>query len=148
MAGQQRERPNRRVQIRTRNITRLDDVSKVGEFSAWKVCHVDHVVQIWIRSSFARSQDGSKIGVLQAGIDSQMNIKLKWSDGTKSGLKSFEDFSPVVDFFRLLGVSQDVTDGDLKKAYRKQQQLWHPDKNPGNEQVSTNKFKMIDQVIP
>ena len=33
------------------------------------------------------------------------------------------------DFYAILGVSKDVDDAALKKAYKKQAMKWHPDKH-------------------
>lgn len=43
------------------------------------------------------------------------------------------------DFYQILGVSRGATERQIKKAYRQQSKLWHPDKNPGNE-AAARKF--------
>jgi len=49
------------------------------------------------------------------------------------------------DYYDLLGVSRDVSEGDLKKAYRKKAVQYHPDKNPG-DQAAEEKFKEISHA--
>ena len=53
----------------------------------------------------------------------------------------------MADFYALLGVSRDVNDTDLKKAYRKMAMKWHPDKNVGaNQENAAKRFKKIAEV--
>ena len=49
------------------------------------------------------------------------------------------------DFYQVLGVSKDVTDAELKKAYRKLARKFHPDSNPGDA-ASEAKFKEISEA--
>lgn len=49
------------------------------------------------------------------------------------------------DYYELLGVSRDVSAGELKKAYRKLAVKYHPDKNPGDPQAEET-FKEISHA--
>lgn len=46
------------------------------------------------------------------------------------------------DLYKTLGVAKDASDADIKKAYRKKAQEFHPDKNPGDKAAET-KFKEV-----
>ncbi len=49
------------------------------------------------------------------------------------------------DFYKVLGVSKDVSEADLKKTYRKLARKHHPDSNPGNAAAEA-KFKEISEA--
>ena len=49
------------------------------------------------------------------------------------------------DFYKVLGVSKDAEDAELKKAYRKLARSYHPDSNPGDTAAET-KFKEISEA--
>ena len=47
--------------------------------------------------------------------------------------------------YDILGVTKEIDNNGLKKAYRKLAMKWHPDKNPGNQQAE-QKFKEISSA--
>ena len=49
------------------------------------------------------------------------------------------------DFYKVLGVSKDVTDAELKRVYRKLARKYHPDSNPGDAAAEA-KFKEISEA--
>jgi len=49
------------------------------------------------------------------------------------------------DFYKILGVSKDVSDAELKKVYRKLARQHHPDSNPGDAKAEA-KFKEISEA--
>ncbi|RDX61058.1 DnaJ-like subfamily B member 4, partial [Mucuna pruriens] len=51
-----------------------------------------------------------------------------------------------VDYYNVLKVGRNVTEDDLKKAYRKLAMKWHPDKNPTNKKEAEANFKTISEA--
>ncbi|KAF8754282.1 DnaJ protein [Rhizoctonia solani] len=51
------------------------------------------------------------------------------------------------DYYALLGVSKDATDDDIKKGYKKMALKWHPDRNKGNTEAASQKFKEISEAF-
>ncbi|MGV8858297.1 DnaJ C-terminal domain-containing protein [Rhodoglobus sp.] len=49
------------------------------------------------------------------------------------------------DFYKVLGVSKDVSAADLKKTYRKLARQFHPDSNPGDPKAES-RFKEISEA--
>lgn len=49
------------------------------------------------------------------------------------------------DYYSVLGVDRDVSDDDLKKAYRKAAKKYHPDLHPGDKQAEKN-FKEVNEA--
>jgi len=51
----------------------------------------------------------------------------------------------ATDFYKILGLSKDASEEQIKKAYRKLARKWHPDINPGNKEAEA-KFKEISRA--
>ncbi len=49
------------------------------------------------------------------------------------------------DYYQILGVSKQASEKEIKRAYRKLAQQYHPDKNPGNK-TAEEKFKTINEA--
>ncbi|KAL1413010.1 Molecular chaperone (DnaJ superfamily) [Vanrija albida] len=51
------------------------------------------------------------------------------------------------EYYKVLGLSKDASEAEIKKAYRKESLKWHPDKNPGDKRAAAEeKFKKIGEA--
>jgi curved DNA-binding protein len=50
-----------------------------------------------------------------------------------------------IDYYKILGISKNASENDIKKAYRKLARKYHPDLNP-NDKVAEQKFKEINEA--
>lgn len=52
----------------------------------------------------------------------------------------------MVNYYEILGLHQNASQEDIKKAYRKLALKWHPDKNPYNKEEAEKKFKAVAEA--
>ena len=50
-----------------------------------------------------------------------------------------------IDYYKILGISKNATEKEIKKAYRKLARKYHPDLNP-NDKVAEKKFKEVNEA--
>ena len=51
-----------------------------------------------------------------------------------------------INYYDILGVAKGVSEGEIKKAYRKLAMKWHPDKNPDMAAEASKKFQDIGEA--
>ena len=54
--------------------------------------------------------------------------------------------SDKVNYYEVLGVSENASKDEIRKAYKKLAIKWHPDKNPENKEEAEEKFKALSEA--
>ncbi|KAL7416817.1 hypothetical protein BDY24DRAFT_412304 [Mrakia frigida] len=67
-------------------------------------------------------------------------------ESTDSGSRTPVTAGPGGDYYTLLGVDEGAGEGEIKKAFRKQALIWHPDKNAHRVSESTAYFSSLQEA--
>ena len=51
------------------------------------------------------------------------------------------------DYYKILGIDRNANEDDIKKAYKKAALKWHPDRNTGNTEEASTKFKEVCMIV-
>ncbi|XP_069965248.1 dnaJ homolog subfamily B member 6 isoform X2 [Bactrocera oleae] len=52
----------------------------------------------------------------------------------------------MVDYYKVLDISRNATESEVKKAYKKLALKWHPDKNPDNLDEANTRFRELSEA--
>ena len=76
-----------------------------------------------------------------------------YEEGQKNGWDNFyEEFVKALDprgeknAYRVLGLTEDATQEEIKRRYKKLAVKWHPDRNPDNKEEAQQKFMAIQEA--
>ena len=76
-----------------------------------------------------------------------------YEEGQKNGWDNFYDeFVKALDprgeknAYRVLGLTEDATQEEIKRRYKKLAVKWHPDRNPNNKDEAQEKFMEIQEA--
>ena len=56
----------------------------------------------------------------------------------------YNRYTNMDDYYKILGIQKQANEKEIKKAYRKQSLIWHPDKNRSNE--AKGKFQELSEA--
>lgn len=87
-----------------------------------------------------------KTALVSGAVACKFTTRVPTADTCSWGVRSFASASEARDLYKVLGVSRDASDEDIKKAYRKLALKWHPDQNKDNQAKAEAKFKEISEA--
>jgi len=91
--------------------------------------------------------DSRDIPVSTCRSETFIDIYLPLSSKNISTYREHKRMSEPLDrYYRILGLDQDATKVDVKRAYRRLALRYHPDKNPGNESRSARIFTAVNKA--
>lgn len=88
-----------------------------------------------------------------AWLEFKDTLKQLYEEGQRNGWdKIYDDFVKAIDprgeknAYRVLGLTEDATQQEIRKRYKKLAVQWHPDRNPDNKEIAQKKFMEIQEA--
>ena len=97
-----------------------------------------------------RSLDANKIGTeisLHKDFTASSETGTSSESASKAEKYKFKLNPESSDLYERLGLSKDASKEDVAAAYREAAMFSHPDKNPGNEKIATERFKSFQEAF-
>jgi len=85
--------------------------------------------------------------VLEEGVDEKLEEKgeeKRKEENVKNKNIFYNRYTNMDDYYKILGIQKQANEKEIKKAYRKQSLIWHPDKNRSNE--AKGKFQELSEA--
>lgn len=88
-----------------------------------------------------------------AWLEFKDTLKQLYEEGQRNGWdKIYDDFVKAIDprgeqnAYRVLGLTSDASQTEIRRRYKKLAVQWHPDKNPDNKEIAQKKFMEIQEA--
>ncbi|KXJ28293.1 dnaJ homolog subfamily C member 22 [Exaiptasia diaphana] len=108
------------------------------------------------------TEDGEKIKLRDAvnhffnspvWMEFKDTIKQLYDEGQRNGWdKLYDDFVKALDprgeqnAYKVLGLTENASQQEIRRRYKKLAVMWHPDKNPDNKELAQKKFMEIQEA--
>lgn len=140
---------NDKVACITRRIKKrdggLDISSQTTYYPSGNICSIITYKDGKVVSSITYDENGKPLSSAQEGNANYQNIFAN-SKEQKKTIPTMKAVMTPQHAANILGVSLNASEQEINKAYRKLCKQWHPDRNPGNEDLAKRKMQIINEA--